>query len=214
MPQRTTTTTTSTVPPSKSGTTRKITTEELNRLAATARAEHEEVIRLEGKALDHAIRAGEALHQAKLLVHQGKGSWSAWTAEHLRFSKQHADTYIRVFLKQDKLTEMRPENRSIRRADEVIAGRADKYGVLIPKPPKEETGAVEKPSAGGADVGTVGRVKYIKADPNRLLSLAKREGLKAKITEVGLIDLINVILEEVGAGVLLTTAEDEEVTGE
>lgn len=217
MPQRARATTPPTDTAVKSGTAKSTTTEALDRLAETARAEHRAIINLEGQALDHAIKAGEALHEIKLLTHSAGESWSLWTSTHLKISKQQADTYIRVYQGRDKLTELRPEHKSIRRAADVLAGRADKYGLLLHKPPKEETGAAEQPVAdeedpvaGEGDEETPGRIKLIKADPSKLLLLAKREGLKAKITEIGLIDLINVLLEEVGAGVLLTTAEDEE----
>ncbi len=71
------------------------------------------------------------------MTHSAAQSWSLWVTTNLQISKQQADTRIRVCTGRDRLGEMLPENRSMRRADDVIAGRADKYGVPIQAPEKK-----------------------------------------------------------------------------
>ncbi len=51
--------------------------------------------------------------------------------------------------------------------------------------------------------------KFILIDPGATLQRAKAEGIKVQVSGYYLVELVNMILEEVGAGVLLTTEETE-----
>jgi hypothetical protein len=63
-------------------------------LAAHIRSEHEAVCQSARQTLQHAIKAGELLLQAKQLVDHGR--WSDWLAHHCDVSQRSAQAYMRL----------------------------------------------------------------------------------------------------------------------
>jgi hypothetical protein len=74
--------------------TASTTEEELTRLADRIRDEHKAMRTAMCHAVAHAIRAGEALIQAKAAV--PSGSWHRWLKEHCELSKRTALRYIQL----------------------------------------------------------------------------------------------------------------------
>jgi hypothetical protein len=67
----------------------------LDELAAQINAEHDECIAAFKRGLDHAMRAGDLLIQAKALV--GHGKWMPWFRKHCpRMSERTAQVYMRL----------------------------------------------------------------------------------------------------------------------
>jgi Protein of unknown function (DUF3102) len=69
-------------------------TRSLADLAACIRSEHEAVCQSARQTLQHAIKAGELLLEAKRLV--GHGPWSQWLDEHCDVSQRSAQAYMRL----------------------------------------------------------------------------------------------------------------------
>lgn len=86
--------------------------EEAGELVPSINREHKAVVDALEKGLDHALKAGEYLSQAKKLV--GHGGWAEWVEKHCEFSYRTARSYIRVFNKRDELPKR--EEISYRRA--------------------------------------------------------------------------------------------------
>lgn len=70
-------------------------------LAAAINQEHENcnIAILDG--LQHAIKAGELLHQAKAQIQHGQ--WLQWLKDNVSFSERTAQNYIRVFQRKNEL---------------------------------------------------------------------------------------------------------------
>jgi hypothetical protein len=66
----------------------------LDKIAAQINAEHDECLAAFKRGLDHAMRAGDLLIQAKALV--GHGNWLDWFGGHCRMSKRTAQVYMRL----------------------------------------------------------------------------------------------------------------------
>jgi len=66
----------------------------LGALAGTANREHVAVIRARDEFVEHAIKAGEALIEAKAQVKHGE--WRAWLEDHFDASERTAQIYMRV----------------------------------------------------------------------------------------------------------------------
>jgi hypothetical protein len=73
----------------------------LDVLAGRIRAEHEQVGRALTSALDHALRAGDLLIEAKAQL--GHGQWLPWLAEHCRFAERTAQAYMRLARNREQL---------------------------------------------------------------------------------------------------------------
>lgn len=86
--------------------------EEAGGLVPSINREHKAVVDALEKGLDHALKAGEYLSQAKRLV--GHGGWAEWVEKHCEFSYRTARSYIRVYNKRDELPKR--EEISYRRA--------------------------------------------------------------------------------------------------
>lgn len=93
--------------------------EEAGELAPSINQEHQSVVEALEKGLDHALKAGEYLSQAKKLV--GHGKWAEWVEKNCEFSYRTARSYIRVYNKRDRLPKR--EEISYRRA--LLMLRAD-----------------------------------------------------------------------------------------
>jgi hypothetical protein len=86
-------------------------------LAAIANAEHTHV-HLAGRALmEHAIRAGEALLEARKLVE--RGHWMEWAAEHVEVDITTAYRYMRMAEYRDQV--LASDARSIEGAIQLLA---------------------------------------------------------------------------------------------
>jgi hypothetical protein len=66
----------------------------LAKLAAEINAEHDQCLATFKRGLDHAMRAGGLLIQAKVLV--GRGNWLLWFREHCHMSERTAQVYMRL----------------------------------------------------------------------------------------------------------------------
>ncbi|MGI8440812.1 MAG: DUF3102 domain-containing protein, partial [Thermoleophilaceae bacterium] len=64
------------------------------RLAGEIRAEHEQAQEAFASAVEHAVRCGELLLEAKAQV--GHGGWGAWLDEHFPASRRSAQGYMRL----------------------------------------------------------------------------------------------------------------------
>jgi predicted transcriptional regulator len=89
----------------------------LDELAATVRREHEACLAAVQTTFDHAVRAGEALLQAReFLLPTGK--WISWLEEHFPMHKSQAYAYMRVATYQHLI----PEGTGIVAADRLVQG--------------------------------------------------------------------------------------------
>lgn len=176
-------------------------TDDLSGLVAAVRREHRAIIRLGEKALDHAIKAGEALVQIKAKLRRQRGqSWTRWTRANLDISKQQADTYIRVYNGRDKIGRLLPKNRSISGAADVLAGRADEFGEPLHG---SRRGRPASRSRADGD-------REIRIDPDVLLAAVRDCEIDISIARRDVVDALNIIMGEVGAGVYFSSAEDDE----
>jgi hypothetical protein len=66
----------------------------LNQLAADINAEHRLCLHAMRSSLDHAVRVGDLLNQAKEMVNHG--DWLPWGAANCEFSERTARAYTRV----------------------------------------------------------------------------------------------------------------------
>jgi transposase len=97
----------------------------LDALASTANHEHALCEEAEATALQHALRAGDALNAAHAQV--GKQGWRAWAAEFFSGSDTTANRYMRLARYRDKIP-----------ADIVTLAGAE--GALLGKPPIRSAG--------------------------------------------------------------------------
>lgn len=79
----------------------------LDVLAATANREHRLVVQSGHAIVEHAILAGEALLEAKVLV--GRGGWTRWLAEAFEQSPKTANDYMRIARYKEFVRESRPD---------------------------------------------------------------------------------------------------------
>ena len=76
----------------------------LDDLAYRINDEHGQVEAAFGQAVDHALKVGELLHEAKSAVLHGE--WLPWLEANCRFSKRTAQTYMRL---ANELPKLEPE---------------------------------------------------------------------------------------------------------
>jgi hypothetical protein len=89
--------------------------QELDDLARQIATEHEAAERAFGSALQHAIRCGELLIEAKTKI--GHGEWIPWLAIHARVGERTAQAYMQVARrKSDLLNPQRAADLSVRGA--------------------------------------------------------------------------------------------------
>jgi Protein of unknown function (DUF3102) len=69
-------------------------TERLKEIKQELAAEHKQILLAFKVTLDHAIRIGELLHDAKALVTYGE--WKSWVEDNCKFSYRTAAAYMRV----------------------------------------------------------------------------------------------------------------------
>ena len=72
----------------------EIITTELTQLATEINAEHIQCLQAMRYGLDHAVKVGELLNQAKEIVDHG--DWLPWIADNCKFSERTARAYMRV----------------------------------------------------------------------------------------------------------------------
>jgi Protein of unknown function (DUF3102) len=89
-------------------------------LAADIRRHHAAVGEAVGNAVRYAIKAGEALIEAKKAV--GHGNWLPWLREHCEISERTAQTYMRLAKHEDEI-EIRsePADLTIEKALDALA---------------------------------------------------------------------------------------------
>jgi hypothetical protein len=66
--------------------------------------EHDEYERHQRKAIEHAIRCGELLAEAKQQV--GHGNWTPWVNAHLDFTARTASNYMRIAANEKRVSDL------------------------------------------------------------------------------------------------------------
>jgi len=92
-------------------------TRSLADLAAHIRSEHEAVCHSARQTLQHAIKAGDLLLQAKQLVEHGR--WSDWLDHHCDVSQRSAQAYMRL-AKNRSVVEANPQSAADLTIDEAL----------------------------------------------------------------------------------------------
>ena len=90
----------------------------LPELAATANREHQLAWDARDSAIEHALRAGTALNEAKAQTKHGE--WLPWLAENFHGTQRTATIYMRVAANGTRVREMTPP--SIRQALKALGG--------------------------------------------------------------------------------------------
>ncbi len=83
-------------------------------LATRINEEHRACERAVVSAVEHAIRAGEMLLEAK--ERAGHGNWGDWLRQHFEGSERHAQRYMHIARRKDELNPTRVSDLSIRGA--------------------------------------------------------------------------------------------------
>lgn len=141
---------------------------EAKQLVPQIKAEHRAVVEALESGLDHAIRCGEYLAQARKLIRRGE--WEAWVEANCEFGVRTARNYMTVFRRKDELPKR--EDTSYRRAIQML--RRD---------PTKPIGR-KRPAASGAKL-TVSKkaladaieTYYANAEKKELLELLKAIGV-------------------------------------
>jgi hypothetical protein len=89
---------------------------EAKQLVPQIKAEHRAVVEALESGLDHAIRCGEYLSQARKLIRRGE--WEAWVEANCEFGVRTARNYMTVFRRKDELPKR--EDTSYRRAVQML----------------------------------------------------------------------------------------------
>jgi hypothetical protein len=97
-------------------------------LAAEIRAEHEAVEAAAISAVEHAIRCGELLIEAKAQVRHG--NWLPWLSENFDFTRQTATAYMRLYANRDQLQMEGPPSISAA-LKQIAAPREDRKEVPV-----------------------------------------------------------------------------------
>src|SRR5689334_10117732 len=90
--------------------------EKAKSLVPRIQAAHEAVVKALESGLEHAIRCGEHLDQARKLI--GRGDWEEWVEKNCGFSIRTARNYLTVFRRQAELPKR--EETSYRRAVQML----------------------------------------------------------------------------------------------
>ena len=88
-------------------------------LAERIEAEHQAAIGAFRATLDHAIRCGELLTQAKAQI--GHGGWLAWIADNLTLKPRQCQGYMRLYANRDALNAQATAHLSIEGALHLLA---------------------------------------------------------------------------------------------
>ena len=119
----------------------------LDPLATTANEEHRAAINAASTALVHAVKAGEALAQAKASI--GHGGWAEWLSANFEASPRTARGYMALYERRDRLAENGNgvANLSLRDALSLIADkRPARVSTANPKSSAIIVDAVEVPT--------------------------------------------------------------------
>lgn len=82
----------------------RIETMTLEQLAGKIKTEHQQVVQVVRKSLDHARKAGELLARAKEQVEKNSAyRWSRWVEQECGILDRTASNYIRVFRHWDEI---------------------------------------------------------------------------------------------------------------
>jgi hypothetical protein len=106
-------------------------------LPAQINQEHQACIRAAGQALEHALRCGDLLMEAKADCRHGE--WQSWLAEHFEGSKRSAQAYMRLADNRELLESKSAESAllSIDGAMKLIAGPKVPDGQKQDESPKQ-----------------------------------------------------------------------------
>ncbi len=118
------------------------TNEELVGMAGLINEEHRACERAVASAVEHAIRCGEMLDEAKSKL--GHGEWLSWLGANFAGSRQTADVYRKLAANKELLDRQRAGNLSIRAALTQIEGTGESGG----KP----YATLVRPTAGGVEI--------------------------------------------------------------
>jgi hypothetical protein len=164
-------------------------TKTLTRLAASIRVEHEAAERHARSAVEHAIRAGELLIEAKAQV--AHGEWLPWLAENFPARPVTAQRYMRLAVNASRVTHL-DEAESIREALAVLAEPK-------PKPTEVVNGSftrdearralepvrvleVAPPSPEVLHVGTLDLARPKVAAPQRAIEVSRIDAIRSSMT--------------------------------
>jgi len=145
--------------------------ESLGKLADEINTEHRRCEEAVSSALEHAIRAGELLAQAKESVPHG--SWGTWLAEHFEGSERTAQAYTRLYRRRDEIRST-VADLSVRGALAVLAAPSSS------EPFYEVLGFIEKEGRQLASIPDVERLEPSAEKAQELLRAEARmiEGLR------------------------------------
>lgn len=113
----------------------------LTELAEAANESHQRCEQAARTAVEHAIRAGEALAAAKAAVPHG--GWSDWLKTNIRFSQRSAQLYMKVAREVPKLTGAKAQRVAHLGLSEVSQMLATPAGSAIPQPEPGQMSSVE-----------------------------------------------------------------------
>lgn len=158
----------------------------LRTLAETANREHGLVMQSGAAMVEHAIRAGEALLQAREEI--GDGDWGQWLLDIFAGSVSTAHNYMRVAIHQDAVREL----TSMRQALNQITGETGLVKGRRPVYPRELVDEVKALYAEGAGVNEIHRefdlsndtiLKWVDPEYHERRKRAQRESAKRRRDE-------------------------------
>jgi hypothetical protein len=139
----------------------------LTSLAADIRLHHEEAERAAktkteaGQSkLEHSIKAGEALIEAKEMLTPTGGSWLKWLNINFTFTARTAQQYMKLAMHADKIRST-ASHPSIRGAFKVIAGSKDDATPSRSKAPR----TISDSHKDAVKAATIGRIKPKRKSP-------------------------------------------------
>ena len=105
-------------------------TRSIDALAARINEEHRACEQAVISAVEHAIRAGEMLLEAK--ERAGHGNWGDWLRENFEGSERHAQRYMHIARRKDELNPTRVSGLSLRGALRELSAPSEDEGVTDP----------------------------------------------------------------------------------
>lgn len=115
----------------------------LHELAAVVNREYELAFQAARTSLEHAIRCGEALSEARIQVPEGQ--WSAWLTENFNGASSTANKMMRLALYQHQL----PEGVGVDGAHAMLQGLQRTNGMIVEAEPSTKRAAVRLYNRGG-----------------------------------------------------------------
>jgi hypothetical protein len=122
---------------------------DLNTLSEDINREHRRCEEAVSAALEHALRCGELLGEAK--GHIPHGSFSAWVRDHFEGSERTAQAYMRLHRNRDRLNPQRVADLSVRGALTEISSAPRPQPKLADLEAKAEAALAQIEGAEGAE---------------------------------------------------------------